>query len=157
MKDCFNLSKMNNDQDAFQSATRVQVSIITAAEKKALAWFARRMLARVGSDYLTILGFAAQIMVGVGLRPLTLQPATACLGSPLPRFELVWRQARWRACPKPQSAASALRLLCGLGHRCARHNRPLCLFWIVRSHDAVAGNCTARFFPSAFNRGLSRH
>jgi len=34
MKDCFNLSKMNNDQDAFQSATRVQVSIITAAEKR---------------------------------------------------------------------------------------------------------------------------
>ena len=49
----------------FQSATRVQVSFITSAEKKALAFFAAHMPAWVGSDHLTILGFAAQIMVGV--------------------------------------------------------------------------------------------
>jgi phosphatidylglycerophosphate synthase len=49
----------------FQSATRVQASIVTSAEKKALAWFAARMPGWVGSDHLTVLGFAAQIMVGV--------------------------------------------------------------------------------------------
>jgi len=48
----------------FQNATRVQVSFVTAAEKRALAWFAARMPAWVNSDHLTVLGFAAQIMVG---------------------------------------------------------------------------------------------
>jgi len=56
----------NTAQDAsFKNATRVQVSFVTAAEKRALAWFAARMPAWVGSDHLTALGFAAQIMVGV--------------------------------------------------------------------------------------------
>ncbi len=50
---------------AFKNATRVQVSFVTAAEKRALAWFAAHLPAWVGSDQLTILGFAAQIMVGL--------------------------------------------------------------------------------------------
>ena len=55
---------------SFKNATRVQVSFVTAAEKRALAWFAAHMPAWVGSDDLTILGFAAQIMVGVSVSPL---------------------------------------------------------------------------------------
>lgn len=50
---------------SFKNATRVQVSFVTAAEKRVLAWFAARMPAWVNSDHLTMLGFAAQIMVGV--------------------------------------------------------------------------------------------
>lgn len=50
---------------SFKNATRVQVSFVTAAEKRALAWFAALMPAWVGSDHLTVLGFAGQIMVGV--------------------------------------------------------------------------------------------
>jgi phosphatidylglycerophosphate synthase len=50
---------------SFKNATRVQVSFVTAAEKRTLAWFAARMPAWVSSDHLTILGFAAQLMVGV--------------------------------------------------------------------------------------------
>jgi len=49
----------------FKNATRIQVSFVTVAEKRALAWFAARMPAWVGSDHLTVLGFVAQIMVGV--------------------------------------------------------------------------------------------
>lgn len=52
-------------QTNFKNATRVQVSLVTASEKKALAWLAAHMPARVNSDHLTLLGFAAQIMVGV--------------------------------------------------------------------------------------------
>jgi len=52
-------------EPGFKNATRVQVSFVTAAEKRALAWFAARMPAWVNSDHLTVLGFAAQIMVGV--------------------------------------------------------------------------------------------
>jgi archaetidylinositol phosphate synthase len=50
---------------SFKNATRVQVSFVTAAEKRVLAWFAARMPTWVNSDHLTVLGFAAQIMVGV--------------------------------------------------------------------------------------------
>jgi len=49
---------------SFKNATRVQVSLLTSAEKRALAWFAAHMPAWVGSDHLTVLGFAAQLMVG---------------------------------------------------------------------------------------------
>jgi len=49
----------------FKNAPRVQVSFVTTAEKRALAWFAARMPVWVGSDHLTILGFLGQIMVGV--------------------------------------------------------------------------------------------
>ena len=49
----------------FKNATRVQVSFVTAAEKRALAFFAAHMPAWVSSDQLTVLGFLAQIMVGV--------------------------------------------------------------------------------------------
>jgi len=49
----------------FKNATRVQVSFVTAAEKRVLAWFAGHMPAWVGSDHLTVLGFLAQIMVGL--------------------------------------------------------------------------------------------
>lgn len=50
---------------SFKNATRVQVSFVTAAERRVLAWFAAHMPAWVNSDHLTVLGFAAQIMVGV--------------------------------------------------------------------------------------------
>lgn len=50
---------------SFKNATRIQVSFVTATEKRALAWFAARMPAGVNSDHLTVLGFAAQIMVGI--------------------------------------------------------------------------------------------
>jgi phosphatidylglycerophosphate synthase len=50
---------------SFKNATRVQVSFVTAAEKRVLAWLAARMPAWVNSDHLTLWGFAAQIMVGV--------------------------------------------------------------------------------------------
>lgn len=50
---------------SFKNATRVQVSFVTAAEKRVLAWFAARMPGWVNSDHLTVLGFVAQIMVGV--------------------------------------------------------------------------------------------
>jgi phosphatidylglycerophosphate synthase len=56
---------MPTETKHFQSATRIQVSVITSAEKKALAWLVTRLPAWVGSDQLTVLGFAAQIMVGV--------------------------------------------------------------------------------------------
>lgn len=49
----------------FQNAERVQQTIVTGAEKKALRWLAARMPIWVNSDHLTLLGFVAQFFVGV--------------------------------------------------------------------------------------------
>ena len=57
--------KPTSSSPAFKNATRVQVSLVTAAEKRALAWFAAHLPAWVSSDQLTVLGFLAQLMVGV--------------------------------------------------------------------------------------------
>src|SRR5256886_15584692 len=51
---------------AFQNARRVQESISAAAEKRALVWMAERTPAWINSDHLTLLGFLAQILAGVG-------------------------------------------------------------------------------------------
>src|SRR5215471_9072880 len=50
---------------SFRQATRVHRSFLAAAEKRTLVWIAERMPARVNSDHLTVLGFAAQIATGV--------------------------------------------------------------------------------------------
>jgi archaetidylinositol phosphate synthase len=49
----------------FPDMLRVQESWVAAAEKRALLWLAARIPDRVDSDYLTVLGFAAQIGAGV--------------------------------------------------------------------------------------------
>ena len=48
----------------FRNATRIQESFTAAAEKKVLLWLAARMPARVNSDHLTLLGFAAMFFAG---------------------------------------------------------------------------------------------
>jgi phosphatidylglycerophosphate synthase len=48
----------------FRQATRVHGSLLAASERRVLIWMAERMPARVNSDHLTVLGFAAQIMTG---------------------------------------------------------------------------------------------
>ncbi len=48
----------------FKNAERVQTTLVTAAEKRALRWLAERMPRWVNSDHLTALGFTAQFLVG---------------------------------------------------------------------------------------------
>jgi len=50
----------------FQQANRIQQSLLARAEKRVLIWMAERTPAWINSDHLTLLGFAAQIMAGVG-------------------------------------------------------------------------------------------
>ena len=49
---------------AFKDALRMQESFTARAERKALAWLAVRLPARVNSDHLTLLGFVAMILAG---------------------------------------------------------------------------------------------
>lgn len=48
----------------FRNATRIQESITAPVERKILAWFAARTPESISPDYLTALGFAAQILAG---------------------------------------------------------------------------------------------
>jgi archaetidylinositol phosphate synthase len=48
----------------FEDAFRVQESFTAAAERKALAWLAARLPARVNSDHLTFVGFMAMFLAG---------------------------------------------------------------------------------------------
>jgi len=49
----------------FAPATRLQDSLVSTAEKRALIWMAKRMPRCINSDYLTVLGFVSQCMAGV--------------------------------------------------------------------------------------------
>ena len=48
----------------FTNARRVQESLSSGVEKKALLWLAARTPAGINSDHLTLLGFAAQFLAG---------------------------------------------------------------------------------------------
>ena len=48
----------------FRNAVRRQESLLAAVEKQCLPWLAHRLPARVNSDHLTLLGFAAMFLAG---------------------------------------------------------------------------------------------
>jgi phosphatidylglycerophosphate synthase len=58
------LAEMRRLGSAFCNARRVQVSVVAAAEKRALVWMAERSPAWINSDHLTALGLGGQIMAG---------------------------------------------------------------------------------------------
>ncbi|HXY49439.1 MAG TPA: CDP-alcohol phosphatidyltransferase family protein [Terriglobales bacterium] len=58
------LAEVRRLRSVFSSARRVQVSMVSGAEKRALVWMAERTPAWINSDHLTALGLAGQIMAG---------------------------------------------------------------------------------------------
>jgi archaetidylinositol phosphate synthase len=74
-----------NSTNAFAEATRIQRSLIAAAEKRTLIWLAGRTPAWINSDHLTALGFASQCLAGMcyalsRLNPHMLVVGIVCLG-----------------------------------------------------------------------------
>lgn len=70
---------------SFKDANRIQESITSGLERKALLWLAVRMPPRINSDHLTLLGFAAMFLAGASYvvarwNPVGLLLATFCLG-----------------------------------------------------------------------------
>jgi archaetidylinositol phosphate synthase len=51
-------------EEAFRNATRIQESLTSGFERRALMWIAARMPSRVGPDHLTCIGFAAMLLAG---------------------------------------------------------------------------------------------
>lgn len=54
----------HDDEVNFRDASRLQESFSAAAERKALAWLAARLPARMNSDHLTAIGFASMMLAG---------------------------------------------------------------------------------------------
>src|ERR1700676_3107663 len=50
---------------SFNNATRIQESVTSRLERKALLWLAARMPSWIHSDHLTLIGFAAMFLAGV--------------------------------------------------------------------------------------------
>lgn len=59
-----NVTPENKKPLTFKDAFRLQESFTAAAERRTLAWLAARLPARVNSDHLTLLGFAAMFLAG---------------------------------------------------------------------------------------------
>jgi len=55
----------SREAQTFKNPKRIQRSFVAAAEKRALVWLADRTPDWVNPDYLTLLGFGAQVMAGV--------------------------------------------------------------------------------------------
>jgi archaetidylinositol phosphate synthase len=91
----------------FKDAKRIQESITSGLERKALLWLAARMPRWVNSDHLTLLGFVAMFMAGVSYfvarwSPAGLLVATLCLAINWFGDSLDGTIARVRNCQRPR-------------------------------------------------------
>lgn len=58
------MNSMQTADKSFHHATRIQDSVTSGPERRALLWLAARMPAAINSDHLTVLGFAAMFLAG---------------------------------------------------------------------------------------------
>jgi archaetidylinositol phosphate synthase len=78
------MNLMQTADKSFHHATRIQNSVTSGPERRALLWLAARMPAPINSDHLTVLGFAAMFLAGgcyaaARWTPWGLLLATLCL------------------------------------------------------------------------------
>ena len=113
----------------FQNATRIQESLTSGLERRTLLWLAARMPARINSDHLTLLGFAAMFLAGGSYllarwNHIGLLLATVCLALNWFGDSLDGTLARVRNCQRPRygfyvdhmiDSLGALFLMGGLG------------------------------------------
>lgn len=57
-------ARIASGQKPFQNAARIQDSVTSGPERKALLWLASRIPASIHSDHLTLLGFVAMFLAG---------------------------------------------------------------------------------------------
>jgi archaetidylinositol phosphate synthase len=113
----------------FADAIRIQESITSAAERRALRWLAVRIPSCVNSDHLTLLGFVAMFLAGASYsaarwNSIGLLLATACLALNWFGDSLDGTLARVRNCQRPRygfyvdhmiDSFGAIFLMAGLG------------------------------------------
>jgi archaetidylinositol phosphate synthase len=98
---------IDEGRNMFKDAKRIQESITSRLERKALLWMAARMPSWINSDHLTLLGFAAMFMAGASYllarwNPAGLLLATLCLALNWFGDSLDGTIARVRNCQRPR-------------------------------------------------------
>src|SRR5450631_270629 len=78
------MNSMQTAEKSFHHATRIQDSVTSGPERRALHWLAARMPAAINSDHLTVVGFVAMFLAGCSYaaarwNPAGLLLATLCL------------------------------------------------------------------------------
>ncbi len=58
------MNSLQTAEKSFRNATRIQDSVTSGPERRALLWLAAHMPAAIDSDHLTLLGFAAMLLAG---------------------------------------------------------------------------------------------
>lgn len=58
------MNSLQSAEKSFRHATRIQDSVTSGPERRALLWLAASMPAAINSDHLTVLGFAAMFLAG---------------------------------------------------------------------------------------------
>lgn len=98
---------IDGSRNTFKDAKRVQESITSHVERKALLWMAAHMPPWINSDHLTLLGFAAMFMAGASYvmarwNAAALLLATVCLALNWFGDSLDGMIARVRNCQRPR-------------------------------------------------------
>ena len=123
---------------SFKNATRIQESVTSRMERKALVWLAARMPSWIHSDHLTLIGFAAMFLAGLSYLSARWNLCRAAVCDTLSRTQLVRRQSRRDPGAPKKSRAPSLRLLRGPYDRLVRstfpHGWPWC-FYVHRLAD----------------------
>ncbi len=140
----------------FKDAVRIQDSFTAAMERKALLWLAVRIPARINSDHLTLLGFAAMFLAGASYRPRAMEFSWPAAGDGLPRGELVWRQPRWHARAPEKLPTPSLRILRRPHHRFVWSNFSYDGSWCLGVPRLANRYGHACRLPAAFHRNVSR-
>jgi len=75
------MNTMQTADESFHHATRIQNSVTSGPERRALLWLAARMPALINSDHLTVLGFAATFCAGCSYAIARWNPAGLLLAT----------------------------------------------------------------------------
>ena len=111
------------ERSGFRPALRLQQSLLTPLEKRALLWLARRMPSWVTPDHLTLVGFAAMILAGACYwlsrwNPNALLAVIFCLAVNWFGDSLDGTLARMRNCQRPRYGFYVDHIIDALGMVC---------------------------------------
>ena len=75
------MNSMQTAEKTFHHATRIQDSVTSGPERRALHWLAARMPAAINSDHLTVVGFVAMFLAGCSYAAARWNPAGLLLAT----------------------------------------------------------------------------
>jgi hypothetical protein len=149
------MNSLQTAEKSFQHATRIQNSITSGPERRALLWLAARTPAAMNSDHLTLLGLAAMFLAGCSYAAAPWNPAGLLLAT-------IFLAINWfgdsldGTLARFKSPAPALRFLRRPHDRLVRRALPYGRSRRIRLRRLAHRRRNARRVPAALHRNLSR-